>query len=317
MSQSRPLIGFPYCTYPYTFGQKCWFYFARGCQFTMNLIGVGIYSSFVRRSPLLAPGDLNTKTIEELEIATINLRQNSLKHLFGTFVPCILACNISISSSNYYFNYFIQNYGKYLQWIKYLAEFATIIGAYNIMSNFYNSLTCQMQIGSIKHGQQIARAINAIKKDFREMDDTRPDVASIGDNIYREINENKLSWKIFRNEDDGGQLSYVISNNYYEHLIFVFNVYNTALEFMKELEQLNIYEIDAFAENKNKCREARNTFIKRRLCDSLLYDYYVFANDTQQHKNDIMYEQSSPFLRNKSELQSLMDSNSQDSHSFD
>ena len=314
MSLSVPVIAFPYCQYPYTFGQKCYYYAARIYCTITKLMGIGIYSFYIRRTPLLTQNDVHSKTISELQANIKLANQSSMKN-------CIQFCSSAIIgvACQYGLGYFccdlssvagydLSYYNKFWKYLKYcFGGLFTFASVYNVLSNFYNLFVCDLQIRIIKHGKAITRAINSMKKDFAELDDSQNDEPSIGKNIYSQINESKSSWKLFRSENDRGELTYVVSNNYYEHLIFVFNVYNTAVEFMKKLSELSIYDVDFLAENREEARAMRNQFIKTKLCNSLIYDYYVFASNPERK---FMSEHP---RRNKSELESLLDDGSFDS----
>lgn len=335
MSLSVPVIAFPYCQYPYTFGQKCYYYTAVVYCGMARLMGVGIYSSYIRRAPLLTLNDVHSKTIDELKVSIEISHQNSMRNCIQFFICAIIgaACQYGFGYFSHdlscYIGYDLSYYSKYWKYIKYyFGGLFTFGSIYNVLSNLYNSFVCYAQISIIKHGQTITRAINAMKKDFSELDDKFDDIPSIGKNIYSQINESKSSWKLFRSENDKGELTYVVSNNYYEHLIFVFNVYNTAVEFMKKLSELSIHDVEYLAENREEARTMRNQFIKTKLCSSLMYDYYVFSSNMgdqcsqynlplkeqggswQAHFQDknFMSEHPPPSYprRNKSELESLL-----------
>ncbi|XWV24896.1 hypothetical protein QJ856_gp0886 [Tupanvirus deep ocean] len=274
MSFSKPYFTFPYYDYPYTIKDKFSYYGGKMICTGMSIFGVSLYARFLWKQPYLSDKEIKIKKSSELtELVNISNKKRNW-HLKGIFANIIITI-----PGLYYFQKYLSIPNSYLLYVAFGASAFLLNNIYGVLAHTYNSIRFKNQLNIINHGANIARAIKAVSNEFESMhiENTEfMDKMSIDDIIYNQLATKKVTWNMIDCIDEDTQQSiHVISNGYYENLIFVFNIELTAKDFIKELKNLSTSQIDYLHLNPSEAQRLQNEFIKNRLYSNLVYKYYL------------------------------------------
>ncbi len=272
MSQSNAFYKFPYCNYPYTFSSKIRYYFGKILCCGISLSGANLYASMLWKHSLPSDKKISSKKISDL----MELKKTSCNkrnwHLRGLFLNTLISM-----PGIYYIKYFIGIPKHHIWRIVGLSGLLAFNNLYGVLAHTYNIIRYNRQINVINHGVKIAQAVKAVDSDLKKIESNKTnniDFNSIENMIYSQLEHKKKSWHLFNMGSTMEEKSYIILNEYYENMFFIFNIESTAKDFMFELQALTITEIDILAGNISRARELQNEFIRTRIRNTLAHNYY-------------------------------------------
>ncbi|XWV26141.1 hypothetical protein QJ857_gp0938 [Tupanvirus soda lake] len=274
MSFSKPHFIFPYYDYPYTFKDKFSYYGNKMICTGMSIFGVSLYARFLWKQPYLTDKQIATKKSNELlEFLNVSNKKRNW-HLKGIFANIIITM-----PGLYYFQKYWSIPNTYLLYVAVGAGIFLLNNVYGVLAHSYNNIRFKTQLNVINHGVNIARAIKAVANEFKSIqieNEESFDKLSIDNLIYEQLAAKKVLWNMFDYIDEDTQQSiYVVSNGYYENLVFLFDIDLTAKDFIKELNNLSTGQIDYLHLNPQEAQRLQNEFIRNRLYSNLVYKYYL------------------------------------------
>lgn len=255
------LYNFPFHNYPYYRKDKIKYYFGKIACFGMKVIGVDFYSRCLWQQPYLTTQQINKINVKELQ-NLVNLSENKRKwHLKG------MMTNLIFIIPGIYGLYKLKGISyKYAFWALISAGTLIINNFYGILAHSYNNIYYNRKIDIINYHILIETTLKMTIKEFESTYlNHNQKIINIEQSIFDNVNKNKITWILlqYKNADDCSV--YVVSNGYYEYLYFIFDVKNTADEFIIELNKLTIDEIDSLSNNLNKAEEIKSEFIRNRI----------------------------------------------------
>ncbi|AVL93884.1 hypothetical protein mvi_524 [Megavirus vitis] len=259
---------FPYCDYPYTYRDKFIYYSYNTTCWVMKSIGLGFYSRFVFGKN--HHRHLNYKNASLTKINNIIKHHkkkiiNNIKYgtIFGIVTFPIIGF---LSYKNYIDN---QNINRFI----YAVIVVESCYGYNILAHFYNNIRLCISREIINHGIKIKKFVSKINQNY-QFDD------NMIQNIYENINKQKLSWILVQSPDNKYYAAY---NSYYNNILFVFHDENIIQEFIVKLNTLNINDIDNLSNNPQQIDKLKNDFVQDRMYISIMGCYKSIYNDNSKN----------------------------------
>uniref|UniRef100_A0A6G6ACZ0 Uncharacterized protein n=1 Tax=Borely moumouvirus TaxID=2712067 RepID=A0A6G6ACZ0_9VIRU len=245
MSVSKEYYNFPYCNYPYTFYDKLSFYSSKTTCFFMKLCGIGIYSKLIFGHKHHSRININNTSLVEI---------NDLVKYHKSKIKTTLAYGIisGLIASPIMIGLFRNNYidHDYLLLGQKTIIIFSLHNIYKIICHIYNNVQLSTKYNTINHAIKI---MNYVENN------------NMGENFHKK----KTKWIKYLDETN----NYCIYNSYYLNLLCIFENEYLADEFIKNLQQLSIPQIDELSENMDIFDKMRNDFIKDKTYIYLMNKY--------------------------------------------
>lgn len=263
---------FPFRTFPHTTNDKWRYYGGKLMCVTMDVMGVSIYSQIMNTNHLSQNQIemMSEKQIEESCNQTVSAIKYNTK---------LILLNAAISGSTFYLLYKYADVPKqYLISLECLASALMMNNVYNGLANLYHNIKLNRQLSIINHNKDICRAIKASEYQFNYLDVNLKEISNesyINNTIHSKITDKKLLWhKTLYNVECEPKMIYVVFNDFYEKLFFVFTMEKVADAFMAKVKELTIEQIDDLSKDSIKAEKFQKEFVQDFLYVSMVCHYY-------------------------------------------
>ena len=261
---------FPFYNYPYTFVQKMDHYANKIFCNAIWIFGTGIYSKYIHKSSLLVEADLAEKKPNELALLYQNNRRSC------AYYGCTFIGTSVLFASTIYIARTRNISKKYTHSILFSTGLIAVNSLFMMLFGIYNSIKVTVQFSKNDHDAQIIRATKAITSELDNLDSTNINNCSNTETlslINNKLCGKKLLWHITKFDLDNVTCTYAVHNDYYENLLFVFNIESTAESFKDELVKLDIDQVEKLALDPEKSILMQTDFIRNNIYHRLLRQY--------------------------------------------
>lgn len=255
-------FSYPYCQYPYGWGDKFKHYGTRlfcGC---LELFGIGWIARKKQESFLY------TDLIDLQKYCQI-YRAKTLKYGM-ILVSSSVVCSIIM-------NHF-RTHRKEEKWFAIgIGSSMILLCLFPFIGNVYKYLQCSEQWRVTNHKLNVMRAMKAASIEMKtiEMKDVhtwnRHDINSV---IFERLDNRKVSWNILSNSNPVTlEAHYVVYNLYYENLYFIFGSEILAKEFLRNIQKISATDVTRIANDPIEAERIHNEFVHSHM-HALIFDHY-------------------------------------------